>query len=89
VWWDDRFIVRFVDALASKPDTRIWIDIGTSEGFTAVPDTRALRDALVRKGWHEGSDLRYFEAPGAPHDETAWAKRMPAVLEFLFPPGNE
>ena len=87
-WWDDRFIVRFVDALPSKPDTRIWIDIGTSEGFPAVPDTRALRDALVRKGWREGSDLRYFEAPGAPHNETAWAKRMPAVLEFLFPPGS-
>jgi len=86
VWWDDRFLVRFVDALPSKPDTRVWVDIGTSEGFSAVPDTRALRDALVRKGWREGADLRYVEAAGAPHDETAWAKRMPAVLEFLFPP---
>jgi predicted alpha/beta superfamily hydrolase len=86
-WWDERFIVRFVDALPARPDTRVWTDIGTSEGSAAVRDARALRDALVRKGWREGVDLRYLEAERAPHDETAWAKRMPAVLEFLFPAG--
>jgi predicted alpha/beta superfamily hydrolase len=87
-WWDDRFIARFVDALPAKPDTRLWTDIGTREDRSAVPDARALRDALVRRGWREGVDLRYVEAEGAVHNETAWAKRMPAVLEFLFPPGN-
>ena len=35
VWVDDRFIVRFVDALPAKPDTRVWTDIGTSEGSAA------------------------------------------------------
>lgn len=35
----------------------------------------------------EGVDLRHVEADGAVHDEVAWAKRLPAVLEFLFPPG--
>ena len=85
-WVDDRFLVRFVDALSAKPDTRIWTDIGTREASSAVSDARALRDALVRKGWREGDDLRHVEAEGAVHDETAWAKRMPEVLEFLFPP---
>ena len=87
-WWDDRFIARFVDALPAKPETRLWTDIGTREDRSAVPDARALRDALVRRGWREGVDLRYVEAEGAVHNEVAWAKRMPAVLEFLFPPGN-
>ena len=87
-WIDDRFLVRFVDALAAKPDTRIWTDIGTREASSAVADARALRDALVRKGWREGEDLRHVEAEGGVHDETAWAKRMPEVLEFLFPPGG-
>jgi enterochelin esterase-like enzyme len=77
-----------VDALPAKPDTRLWTDTGTREDRTAVPDARALRDALVRRGWREGVDLRYVEAEGAVHNEVAWAKRMPAVLEFLFPPGN-
>ena len=86
VWVDDHYIVRFVDALPARPETRIWTDIGTREGRTAVPDARALRDALVRRGWREGVDLRYVEAEGAVHNEVAWAKRMPAVLEFLFPP---
>jgi predicted alpha/beta superfamily hydrolase len=86
VWVDDRFIVRFVDGLSGKPDTRVYVDIGTREGRGAVPDARALRDALVRKGWREGVDLRYVEAQGAVHNEVAWAARMPAVLEFLFPP---
>jgi predicted alpha/beta superfamily hydrolase len=88
VWVDDRHIVRFVDGLPGRSETRIWIDIGTREGGRSVTDARALRDALVSKGWREGVDLRYFEAEGAEHNETAWAKRLPAVLEFLFPPGS-
>jgi predicted alpha/beta superfamily hydrolase len=85
-WWHDRWIVRFVDALPSRLATRIWTDIGTAEGRDAVPAARALRDALTRKGWREKVDLRYLEAEGAVHNETAWARRMPDVLEFLFPP---
>jgi predicted alpha/beta superfamily hydrolase len=85
-WVDDRLLERFVDALPAKPDTRIWTDIGTREASSAVSDARALRDALVRKGWREGVDLRHVEVEGAVHDETAWAKRVPEVLEFLFPP---
>ena len=86
VWWDDRYIVRFVEALPARPETRVWIDIGTAEGRDAVPGGRALREVLVRKGWREGVDLRHVEAAGAVHNETAWAERMPDVLEFLFPP---
>jgi len=86
VWWDRRTIVRFVDSLPSKPDTRLWVDIGTREGDEAVPDARLLRDALLRKGWRQGVDLAYVEAEGAVHNEAAWAKRVPAILEFLYPP---
>jgi predicted alpha/beta superfamily hydrolase len=88
VWVDDRFVVRFVEGLPEKPATRVWTDIGTREGRRAVEDARALRDALVGKGWREGVDLRHVEAEGAVHDEVAWARRLPAVLEFLFPPGS-
>ena len=93
-WWDDRFIVRFVDALPSKPDTRVWMDIGTSEGSSAVPDARALRDALVRKGWREGSDLRYVEAAGGPAqrdglgEADAGRARVPLPAGALRPSGE-
>jgi len=82
-------IIRFVEALPEKPATRIWTDIGTEERYGAVKYARLLRDALVKKGWKEGVDLAYVEAEGASHNETAWARRMPAILEFLFPPRPE
>jgi predicted alpha/beta superfamily hydrolase len=82
---DDRQIVGFVESLPEKPDTRVWTDMGTDEYRGAVEEARALRDALVARGWVEGRDLAHHEAEGAAHDEPAWAERFPAVLEFLFP----
>lgn len=85
-WWDERALLRSVDALATHPELRIWLDIGTRESDDAVAQAREVRDALVRKGWREGVELRYLEVAGGRHDEAAWAKRMPEVLEFLYPP---
>jgi predicted alpha/beta superfamily hydrolase len=84
--WDDGFIVRFVDALPAKPETLIWIDVGSQEAPSSLAFARRLRDALVRKGWREGVDMRYLEAEGARHGVAAWALRLPEVLEFLDPP---
>jgi predicted alpha/beta superfamily hydrolase len=87
VWWRERAVLREVDAL---PDgalpVRIWLDAGTAEEASVIPDVRALRDALVRKGWRLGTDLAYMEAEGAGHDERAWAARVAPMLRFLFPP---
>jgi hypothetical protein len=59
--------------------------MGTGEGERSVADARALRDALVAKGWTPGKDLSYLEAPGAEHNEDAWARRVEPMLRFLFP----
>ncbi len=85
VWWNDRAIVKDVEALASKPPLRIWLDSGTGEGEEVARDARMLRDALVRKGWVEGQDLAYLEAEGGAHNEQSWAARVESVLRFLFP----
>ena len=84
-WWDRRYIVRAVERLPLKSRQSIWLDIGTREGAATVGDTRALRGALVEKGWAENADLHYLEAQGAVHDEAAWADRVGPMLEFLFP----
>jgi predicted alpha/beta superfamily hydrolase len=86
VWWDDRVILREVEALPAKLAQRIWLDAGDREGADVIPDARALRDALVAKGWTEGQDLAYLEAEGGEHNEASWAARVGAVLQFLFPP---
>jgi predicted alpha/beta superfamily hydrolase len=85
VWWRNRTILKTVAALAEKPELRIWLDMGTKESTWAVPDARALRDALISKGWQLGKDLAYFEAEGAEHTESAWAERVDPMLRFLFP----
>lgn len=86
VWWDDRLIVREVQALPSKPPLRIWLDAGTAEGPEVVGDARALRDSLVAKGWVIDHDLKYVEAEGGQHNEQSWGARVGEVLKFLYPP---
>ena len=84
VWWDDRAILRDVDAFEG-PRPRIWLDVGGREGAEALRDARLLRDRLRDRGWDDTA-LRYYEDRRADHSERAWAKRARMVLEFLFPP---
>jgi predicted alpha/beta superfamily hydrolase len=91
VWWANRAILRKVKRLREKPNTRIWLDIGTREGDNpqvSVKNVRDLRDALLSKGWRLDRDLRFVEDEGAGHDEKAWSSRVGGVFRFLFPPGG-
>ncbi len=91
VWWANRAILREVHRLAHKSGQKIWLDIGTSEGQNpeaCVSNVKALRDALMAKGWELGTDLAFFEDHGAGHNEQAWGSRMRDALQFLFPPGH-
>jgi predicted alpha/beta superfamily hydrolase len=92
VWWANREIVTRVNALAVRTPVRIWEDIGTAEvsdpggAAQTVADARALRDALLAKGWVLDADLKYLEVQGAMHNESAWRARFGDVLKFLYPP---
>ncbi len=85
VWWDDRVLLREVEALPKYLPMRIWLDAGTAEGVDTLVNARALRDALVAKGWTMGDDLSYLEAEGGEHNEQSWSARVGRVLTFLFP----
>lgn len=85
IWWDGRMILREVKSLTSKPPLRIWLDVGTDEERGRTDVTKLLRDALKSKGWVLDSDLIYFEAKGAKHEEAAFARRGGLFLKFLFP----
>ena len=85
VWWRDRVILKYVERIQQKTGQRIWLDIGTNEGRRAMPDARALKRMLVKKGWRQGKDLEYREIQGAQHSEYAWAERVGPLLKFLFP----
>lgn len=93
VWWAEREVVRRV-AAGRGTGLRLWLDIGTSEGpppqpgarDTRLDDSRALRDALLARGYVQDRDLHYEEIAGARHDERAWAARLDRILEWLLPP---
>lgn len=85
VWWDNRVILREVESLPSKLPCRLWLDAGTAEGEEVLRDSRALKDALIKKGWVEGRDLAYHEAPDGQHNEASWATRVGPFLKFLYP----
>jgi neopullulanase len=87
VFWNNRVILEELKKYQNAARPGIWLDIGTAEGNTpqkTVEDARALRDALVAKGWKPNVSLRYFEAEGAAHNEAAWSRRIGPALEFLF-----
>ncbi|WP_158945078.1 alpha/beta hydrolase [Granulicella sp. S190] len=86
LWWNQRSVVRMLDLRSSKPELRIWLDIGTAEGARHVRDADLLERVLVKHGWKAGKDFVYMKDPDGVHDENAWSARFGDVLRFLFPP---
>jgi predicted alpha/beta superfamily hydrolase len=87
-YWDDEMIVRYVQSLPSRTDQRISLAIGTEETAEFLSSTRALRQALISKGWKEGINLGYMEASRAQHSPDDRALRGDHLLRFLFPSVN-
>jgi predicted alpha/beta superfamily hydrolase len=85
LWWDHRSILNAIAQQSTKPELRIWLDMGTAEGARHLRDAEALERLLVKRGWRPGSDLTFVEVKGALHEEGSWAERFGDVLRFLFP----
>jgi predicted alpha/beta superfamily hydrolase len=85
LWWDHRSILNAITQQATKPELRIWLDMGTAEGVRHLRDADMLERLLVKRGWRTGVDLEYVKAEGGVHDERAWSDRFGDVLRFLFP----
>lgn len=90
LWWDSELMLKRVAALSgkqgSRPRQQIWLDIGTEEGGGArtVDVVRELGKLLQDRGWKPGKDLVVYVEGYAIHREDAWARRMPAILLYLF-----
>lgn len=72
------------------PDVRLWLDSGTQDspgqGDDGLPETTTARDILLANGFSLGTNFQFFTDNGAAHNESAWAKRLPHIFQFLFPP---
>lgn len=94
---DDDHILR--DAAGSDLDLdRVYLGVGTNElalpgcpehpgNAEAVDGVRRMASILHTAGLREGEQTRVIVEECAVHSETAWAGRIPAALEFLFPSG--
>jgi enterochelin esterase-like enzyme len=72
---------------------RFYIDCGTGDYLekTLLPESQALKDYLISKGYKEASsandksaDVFYQECERHAHNEAAWAIRIPDFLQFMY-----
>ena len=84
VWWDNGVILRYIDGLKSKPDTRIWLDVGRREGKYTPGHVALLKDLLVARGWRLNADLKFLSVRGGRHHEADWGKRFGPAIQYLF-----
>ena len=85
VWWDDRVLIREVDAFQGPSRPRIWLDVGGREGADTLRDARDLAQRLRARGWTD-ENFRFHEDRRGDHSERTWARRVRQALEFLYPP---
>jgi isoamylase len=82
-WFADGAIFPFVEG-ADAPRGRVYMDVGTGERERTVESTRRMRALLAAKGYRPGRRMKYVEERDAPHNEAAWARRLPGALAFLL-----
>ena len=72
-------------AVAPKPERRIWLDWGSSEGSSMWNYGWPAAATLDGKGMVHGRDLQVMVGAGDAHNEAAWKRRLPELLRFLLP----
>lgn len=88
LWASNRQIIRQSRAVQRWPE-RIFLATGTAEAGrpdrnrSMVDDVQELA-AVMRRNELDDRHLRLVVDEGAVHHESAWARRFPQALEFLF-----
>ncbi len=90
LWASNRQLVWQSRGVKRWPE-RVFLATGTAEAGrkdkdqSMVDDVRELA-AIVRRAGLDDTRLQLFIEEGASHHESAWARRFPAALAFLFGP---
>jgi len=77
---DDMAIKLVKDYSGPKKNIKIYID----HGEDGLVRGQKMFCALNKKGYLIGSDIDYYYAPGAEHNEKEWAARLERPLLFFF-----
>ena len=91
LWASNRQLIRQSRGVKRWPE-RVYLATGTAEAGrkdkdqSVVDDVRELA-AILRRAGLDDTRLKLFIDEGASHTESAWARRFPEALAFLF--GNQ
>lgn len=77
---DDKVFKMLDEYPGSKKNVKFYIDHG-EDGLTRG---QKMFCKLTQMGYVIGTDLDYYYAPGAEHNESAWAERLERPLLFFF-----
>jgi predicted alpha/beta superfamily hydrolase len=86
-WWDGTMILGEVSTTSTRPakPVRVYVDSGDSgTSNDDVTNTTELAARYRSAGYTDNKDLLHVVQPGAIHNETYWASRLPAALHFLL-----
>lgn len=80
-YYNDEKIFKMIDEYKGpKKQIRFYID----HGEDGLLRGQKMFCKLTQLGYVIGTDIDYFYAPGAEHNETEWAKRLERPLIFFF-----
>ena len=78
-WWNGQEALKHP---LQKMPVRFYLDAGTVND--GLEESQAFRQALLRQGYREGSDLLFLADPGGRHNEQSWASRVHVALAWFF-----
>jgi len=81
-WWNNETFTVQVEQYVGKVPGKFYIDAGTSSD--GLPQTQRMNTALLADGYVQGTDLNFYTAQGASHNEASWAARVNIPLTWLF-----
>ncbi len=70
--------------LAPAPLGKLYLEVGSHEGWPAISDARLMTKLLERKGYRRDVELWSLELDGASTRELAWSARLERALRFLL-----
>lgn len=83
-WWNPNQTLRQIERLPkSKRPSRLWIDMGDSEG-PLMEHFTIVMNRLWKKGIKPQDEMVCWLVPGADHSERAWMNRVYCPLLYLF-----
>jgi predicted alpha/beta superfamily hydrolase len=82
-WWNKGALISSVP---ERVPVKFYLDAGTQDD--GLEDSTRMRDAMLARGWRDGTDLMFYKMEGGRHNEASWAARVAKPLVWFFPWGS-